>query len=388
MSLVVPDRPHVWLLAPTLSGGGSERVVVHLANHLDRERFEVTLMLGRRRGPLLGAVAPHVRVQQVYARHTLKAGLLLARRLFETRPQVMLSTLGFGFSAALARRIAGVPTRLIVRESNMPSLSWQNAARRSRGRALTMRWNKWVGYRGADRVVCQSRAMAADIAAHFPEVAGKLCCIGNPVDIDLVQRLAESEPPAWPPAPGRHLVAVGRLAWQKGYDLLLPAVREALVSHPELHLTILGKGAERESLDAQAAQLGIRERVHFLGFVENPYAYLARADALVLTSRYEGLPNVVLEAHALGVPVIATDAPGGTGEVVQPGFNGYLCEPNVERIAATLTKALDTLTTLEREAIRKHATQEHASRRIAAQYEDLIQHTLQATQTSEEESEA
>jgi glycosyltransferase involved in cell wall biosynthesis len=110
-------------------------------------------------------------------------------------------------------------------------------------------------------------------------------------------------------------VAAGRLAAEKGFDLLIEAI--ALLSDPRIHLTILGEGPLRGELEALARERGVSERVRFAGFQANPYVFFAKASALVMSSRFEPFPNVVLEALACGTPVIATPAPGGILEILE-----------------------------------------------------------------------
>jgi glycosyltransferase involved in cell wall biosynthesis len=155
--------------------------------------------------------------------------------------------------------------------------------------------------------------------------AEKTIVIHNPVDVARVRRL--SAQPITPDRDGAwwdhdgfiRLVAMGRLEYQKGFDLLIHAV--ALCNNPRLRLRILGEGPLRSELEALARERGVASQVHLEGFQVNPYPILQRAHAFVLSSRFEGLPNVILEALACGTPVIATPAPGGVRETLlgRPG---------------------------------------------------------------------
>jgi glycosyltransferase involved in cell wall biosynthesis len=187
--------------------------------------------------------------------------------------------------------------RLIVREANTAASTsaalpgWLPS--RTLYRAL---------YPRADGIVCPSQAIADELESMAPCVRGLLAIIANPVDVDALRRRALSIRRT--PGSGLRLVAVGRLTRQKGLDRLI----ELLPSlPPDLRLDVLGDGAERTMLDTRLGALGLADRVVFHGFTADAAAWIAGADALVLPSRWEGLPNVVLESLALGTPVIASE---------------------------------------------------------------------------------
>jgi glycosyltransferase involved in cell wall biosynthesis len=172
-----------------------------------------------------------------------------------------------------------------------------------------------------DVVVCQSADMRDDLIGHFAFPPSKAVIIHNPVDIERVRRLATEAKSTGNARPksstdvAPHLVAAGRLTHQKGFDLLIEAL--ALCNGSRPRLTLLGEGPLRPELERLAQQSGVADRVRFVGFQKNPYPFFAQADAFVLSSRYEGFPNVVLEALACGTPVIATPAPGGVAEIAE-----------------------------------------------------------------------
>jgi len=178
---------------------------------------------------------------------------------------------------------------------------------------------KWLYrrlYRRADLVVCPSQATLDDLAEHFNVPRRKLIRIYNPVDVHQVKRLAAlGENPY--PTPGPNLVAVARLSREKGIDVLLEAfalVREVIC---RARLTVLGEGPLASALCEQRDRLGLGDSVHFVGFQPNPHPYVRYADIFVMPSRVEGMPNAVLEALALGKPVVATDCAGGIREIAE-----------------------------------------------------------------------
>ncbi|MFP4644830.1 MAG: glycosyltransferase, partial [Spirochaetales bacterium] len=165
------------------------------------------------------------------------------------------------------------------------------------------------------------------------------------------------------------LLAVGRLVPQKGFDLLLEALAGTT---RDVKLTIAGEGPEHPRLEHAASKLPAGKPVRFVGFTDNPWRLMARSDVLVLSSRYEGLPNVVLEAGAVGLPVIAFDCPGGTREIVYDGQNGVLVPcGNTD----ALTRAIDHFDRewFDADTIRKRIHREHHPETIVRAYERLLE---------------
>jgi glycosyltransferase involved in cell wall biosynthesis len=326
-------RPaRVLFTIPTLEGGGAERVFVTILRHLDRTRFEPHLALIEAKGVYLADLPSDVPVHTLGGPDPLAylAFPALVRRL---RPDAVLTTLTLHSNLVLLLRpLVPRSVRFVVREVCLPTV---HLARRPFGRIRL--WLYPPGFRRADAVLCETQDMADDVArAGVPKTLTRV--IPNPLDIAAVQaRAAEAGSPF---GPGRHLVAAGRLVPAKGFDLLLPVFARVAAGRPEVTLHILGTGPDGPALERQARDLGIGERVVFEGFRDNPFPYFRHADVFVLPSRYEGFPNVVLEALALGTPVLAFACPGGTAVV--DGENGWVAPAgDVEALGLRLGAALD-----------------------------------------------
>jgi len=258
-------------------------------------------------------------------------------------------------------------TRLLARESCVPSL----AIAHGRAPAL-MRLLYRLLYPRFERIVCQSADMRDDLAANFGLEPSRLAVIHNPVDGTRLRELAASGP--GPSPGGKRILAVGRLTRQKGFDLLLRAL--ARLDDPAARLTILGEGPERGALVAQAARLGLAERVELPGFQPNPWSAMAQANVFALSSRYEGFPNALLEAQALGTPAVALACPGGPNEIVIPGETGWLApladeETTVAGLAQAMTTALAA--TLDREAIARRTLERFGVEAIVRRYAALLE---------------
>jgi glycosyltransferase involved in cell wall biosynthesis len=310
---MIPERKKILFLVPAFPGGvgGAERVIATLLRHLDHSRFECHLALVGGGSAFLDNVPVSVSVHRLGAsrmRYGLPGIVKLARRL---RPQTILSTVVYlNVVLMLARPFLSGRPRILLREAVLPSAYLAQALRPRR----VWRWLYRSLYSKADSIICLYDAMADDMVEHLGIPRDKLVRIYNPVDVAMVRRMAEGADTPYR-APGPHVIAMGRLQHQKAYDVLLQAFSTVLKTLPDARLAILGEGPLERQLKEQAASLGVGHAVAFLGFQENPWSYVQHADLFVLSSRYEGLPNSLLEVLALGVPVVATDCPGGVREI-------------------------------------------------------------------------
>jgi glycosyltransferase involved in cell wall biosynthesis len=216
-----------------------------------------------------------------------------------------------------ATRLSGSGARLVVSERNQISAKAREA--RDVWQQLVYRAVP-MAYRAADQVVAVSGGVAADLARFGRLPDGKIRVIHNPVfdpNIEVMSQ-APSDHPFFQAGGPPIIVAAGRLHRQKGFDILLRAFAMAR-AQIDCRLVILGDGPERERLSAQAEASGLGYDIDMPGFCANPFALMARAGAFVLSSRWEGFPNALVEAMACGAPVIATDCPSGPREILQGG---------------------------------------------------------------------
>ncbi|WP_371767810.1 glycosyltransferase [Massilia sp.] len=306
-------KTRVLFVIPTLRGGGAERVMVTLLKSLSRTRFELALAVVDMRGAVFAAELPDdVELVDLGCNRVRDAVPRIVALARARRPDVLFSTLGYlNLAIAMAKPLLPRGMRLVARETAIVS---QGILDYPYPRLVKALYRMFYG--SLDRIVCQSESMLADVAATFGVPHSKMVVINNPVDLARVRAAAQA-PLAqndWSAFPVR-LVAIGRMNRVKGFDLLLEAL--ALLNEPGVGLAILGAGSLEAELRAQAGHLGLSERVHFAGYQTNPYAWIARADAFVLSSRHEGFPNVVIEALACNRPIIATPAQGGTLEILR-----------------------------------------------------------------------
>lgn len=308
------------IVIPSLRGGGAERVMVNILRNLDRKKFDIRLILIKKEGPYVSLVPDDVSVIDLNANRVRYALLKLIKELNTFKPDVILSTLGHLNLALLILKplIKGSP-RIVVREANTPSKSMGELST-SKKKVFWYLYKKL--YPKADLIIAQCKDMKKDIMNSFNIDEGKIKYIYNPLDLALIESKMRQGNPYNPKK--INFIATGRLTYQKGFDILIDAFKEVNDKLPNAHLTILGKGELENHLKQQVEKLKINENVTFAGFKENPYPYYYYADTYVLSSRWEGFPNTLLEALACGVKVVATDCQSGPREILEDNEYGIL----------------------------------------------------------------
>jgi glycosyltransferase involved in cell wall biosynthesis len=291
---------------PSLAGGGAERVALRVAGGLDRARFEPFLVVFEARGPLTEALPDGLPVIDLERPRLRRALPRLIGTLRSEAPDTVFSTIGYvSIGLLAARRCLPRGTRIVAREANMPSIA---LPRVEYGWILRHGYRRF--YRRADALICTSEQMTDEFADAFGVPRDRLATIANPIDVAALRRAGSV--PVRAPGRGARFVAAGRMRRQKGFDRLLDMFARLPNS---ARLAILGEGEERAALGARIERLGIAGRVELPGFEVRPWGRFAGADAFVMASRWEGMPNAALEALACGTPVIATPESGAIAEV-------------------------------------------------------------------------
>ncbi|MDO8680092.1 MAG: glycosyltransferase [Acidobacteriota bacterium] len=365
----------ICFIIPSLAGGGAERVAVTVLSALDGTRHERMLYLfSGADGVYFDRIAPGIRV--VIAERRSWAGRLweLASFLRSARPDIVMPFLSY-FITAIAVRLAGVPSRVVFNQGTPttgflddPDFAWRQTWRRRVFATLTR-----LFYARADAVVVTSEGVAEDLVANYQVPRSRIRVLHNPVDLDAIVAAAGKPLEHGDLAEEHPLVAAaGRLAGVKNYPLLLDAIAELSTETP-VHAWILGDGVERLALEKHVAERGLGRLVKFLGFQQNPWRFITRADVFVLTSTYEGFGNVLIEAMACGTPVVATRSPG-TAEIIEHGANGLLVDHEPRAVAGAIASLIadrplrDRLVNHARESVRQYALPQ-----VAARYDRLFQ---------------
>jgi glycosyltransferase involved in cell wall biosynthesis len=351
-----------------LDGGGAERVMINLASGFADQGLKVDLVLVKAEGPYLSQLSPKVRVVKLENSRLILSIPALVRYLKQEQPPVLISALeDTNIIALCARKIAGVSTKVVVTVHNHLSREAQNAPQLKR--RLTPQFVKWF-YPGADQIVAVSQGVANNLVALGLSL-DKIKSIYNPiVSTELTEKLQESlEHPWFLPDQPPVILGVGRLTQQKDFPTLIHAFAKVRQQKP-IRLMILGEGSERSCLESLVQELGVLEDVEFPGFVANPYAYMAQADVLVLSSAWEGFGNVLVEAMAAGTPVVSTDCESGPAEILANGQYGQLVAVGD---SAGMAKAISqTLSNPPDAAILKNRANDFSLEKALAQYGKLL----------------
>lgn len=337
--VTMPSRKSPARIVFVLSGlgaGGAERVVNIISEEWARAGHDVTVLCFDRIGSTpYYSFHPRVKVRLLGSPPkrtnalagtvaTIRRILSLRRVIRETKPDVVFSFLSRVNVKTLLATI-GLQCPVIISERNNPVMQ-----------PLGLIWSFWrkTTYPRAFGLV----TMTKEALAQFPEsLRARSWVIPNPVNI----------PVSGPEIPPRHestrkaLVAVGRLVPQKGFDLLLQAFARIAPQHPDWDLVIWGEGPERKTLETLRAALQLDDRVKLPGVSRGAGDWIGSGDAFVLSSRFEGWGNVLLEAMAAGYPVVSFDCQWGPGEMIRPEVDGLLVPPgDIEALADSLSRLL------------------------------------------------
>ena len=342
------ERPHLALFLATSGHSGVDRSFKRLVPALARRGYRVDLLQVRRHGPYIEPLPPNCRRIDLGTRHVYSAIPALVRYLRHNQPQVLFAgKYRVNLAALLAHRWAKSQSRLVL--SSGTTVSVDLAGRGWFERTL----HRWViahWYRNAHLLVANSRGVADDLAACAGLASQAVQVVPRAViDADLLQAPCPKPDHPWYRSSTEPVfVSVGELSERKDHATLIRAFAQLNATHPA-RLIILGKGREQSRLQALAQALKVADRVQLPGFVDQPFGYMAHATALVHSARWEGLGFVLIEALAVGTPVISTDCPSGPREILNDGQLGTLVPvADVSAMASAMRDALNAPPSAER----------------------------------------
>ena len=303
----------ILFVLPSLCPGGAERVFATLLNHFPHDRYQLNLALVYKSVDRFYEIPAHVKVYELSVSRVVLAAMPLLRLVWRIEPVAIFSALGHLNMLVIALKLL-YPHHPGVFAYEGSTVSRNIAAE---PHSLVMGIFYRFLYPRATRVICLCRAMLDDLQKHFAVPRQKMVVIYNPLDSEKIrQKAVQDGNPFEKAGPGPHIVCVGRLDPAKGYDEVLKALKGWTDRYPDLQLWLVGDGPLRQALAEQAGELDVTQHLNFVGFQRNPFRWVSHADLFLLASRYEGLPNALMEAIVLECPVWVKKHPGGAGEIL------------------------------------------------------------------------
>jgi len=332
----------------SMGDGGAQRTIANLASGLSRRGYVVDILLIRAEGPYLRNLHPEINVVELSSTRALTSLLPLVKYLRQERPAVLFSTMNYlNIIAIWAGLISRTSTNIVIRSATVES------KREPEGRAVFVPQLMQAFYRFANKHIALSQSVANDVCCTYGLDLNETSVIYNPVVTDdLLDKATEPVDHPWFDTDVPVILGVGRLSDEKDFSTLIEAFEQVVRSH-DAKLVILGKGNKRSELESLVETLCLTDIVSMPGFVDNPYAYMGKADVFALSSRREGFGNVIVEAMACGTPVVSTDCPGGPSEILDDGKYGPLVpvgdtEALAKNISSLLVDPTDATTLRQR----------------------------------------
>ncbi len=382
-------RSSLLFICPSLVGAGVERRVCSLVRRFSDSQFRVHLGLLRQQGEFLAEMAdfdllfiPPKRSFRIvlfpllpfYNLYNFLHALYQIKSMLSRRPDVVVT---FTLETTL-------PMYLLTRLGMPKTFCWiiSEDSNTAKGIDDTCQF-KWLikgvesilsrAYRSADYVTTVSSSVEHSVVHRYGVDQRKVNTIHNPIELETVKR--HSADVLDPEYDRNYILAVGRLVKVKQFDMLIHAFSEVRKTR-NVNLLILGDGPEKPKLEQLIRDLSLTQHVHLLGFVDNPWVFMARANLLAVSSKIEGFSNVIVEAMAVGCPVLSTRC-GGPEDIIKNGENGVLVEANRAALAAGMAGLLSDPSLCSRLGqSARISCQRYEPQRIAKEFEQMLETLL------------
>lgn len=317
--------------------GGSERITIDIAQSLDKSKFDISYVVI---GPTPGSVksflskdipVTFIHILNIWCFTTVK----ILKYLNKERPDIVFSSvMSLNIRVILAAKLYG-KAKIIVRNDSM--LSYY-----SKRVLIPARYS----YPKADLIISQTEEMQNDLIGFIPECKNRIITIHNPINFSKIDGMTSNTISPFKGNGEINIISVASVNQNKGQDLLIKAFAKLNAIIPETELYFIGIYNERDLFFQQLLSIikefSIENSVHFVGVQQNPYKWMKHCDCFVLSSRIEGMPNVVLEAMYCGVPVVCTDCVPIVNRIVDNGHNGYVTPVgDIDALANAICKALE-----------------------------------------------
>jgi len=319
---IMKNNGKIIIILPDLRGGGAEKLHVNLANYWVNLGYVVEFVLMQKKGDLLDLLSPQVLVTDLKVDRILGITLPLARYLKSNKGIVLAVMWPVTTVSVIAWLLSGFKQKIILSDHNFLSISTIRELNISR---FTLKFTMGITYRLATHIIAVSKGVKADLQRLSGLPNSKISVIYNPVtQIPFPSGKVKQEiKKLWGSEFDYHILAVGSLENQKGFDDLIIAFSK-ICKKVNAQLIILGEGSKREFLSNLVLKLDLEGKVSMPGFVKDPNLWFETADLFVLSSKWEGFGNVVVEALEFGVPIVSTDCDSGPREILENGKYGTL----------------------------------------------------------------
>jgi glycosyltransferase involved in cell wall biosynthesis len=338
------EKKHIALFLPSLRGGGAEKMMINLAKGFIDNNIKVDFITVENDN--VYKIPDKVNYFCLNLKKVKYGVLPLAKYLKKEKPDYLISTLiDCDIVSLLAKMIYLSKTKIIVRSASTFSFLLKTIKKRG---GITQKYGAMILYRLAYQIVANSKQSADDLAKTLKIPRKKIKVIYNPTvtpDISTKMKVKINHP--WFNNKNSPIIlAVGRLNKAKNFPLLIKTIK-IIRKKIDVKLIILGEGSERNNLKNLIIKLNLEKYIDMPGFIDNPYSYMSKADVYVLSSSWEGLPNVLIETMACGTPVVSTNCPSGPSEILEGGKYGKLVPVNdpealAEAIIETLNNPVDS----------------------------------------------
>lgn len=353
----------ICFILPHLGEGGAERVATHLLNNLNLKEYELNLVIiYRKRGDYLEKLRKEIKVKFLDLSRIRASVFKLYKYLKMEKFDIVII---FSEEIMILLGIFVVPFihRTIFINRHLSVFY-------NKDKTLIRKVLLRLSYKNFDGVITQSKDMTRSLLENKLVKRDKIVEINNPVDFRLINEMSYIENELEFDKGCKNLIAVGRLTYQKGFDLLINNMK--FLKNENIKLFILGEGPERKNLEELIGKLQLKNKIFLIGRKSNPYIYMKNADLFILSSRYEGFPNVLLEANFCGCYAICNNSPGGINEIIKEPVNGTIINFNDEQtFIKTIKKELKNVH--DKEEIKKTIERNYSLEKIIKKYSEYIE---------------
>lgn len=358
-------RKQILLVTDHIGQDGTGRFITYLANGLAHfDEYKVSLMIFHHEDRVFNKdISEKVNIIELQLKNRIRYSLpTIIKRIADIAPDVCIVLYTqLVYLSLLASPIKKRGTKILFRETIIPSMYRGNSS-------WFAKYLCRASYRKYDTIIAQSYDMSNDMSNNWGVNDSKIKVINNPISIKKIQEciVGSKRPDDMPKDNLPVYLSAGRLSYQKGYDIILKRMSQLKPNIP-FEYYIIGDGESKEEIVDLIEEYKLGDSVKLLGFKSNPYDYISNCDALVLSSRYEGFPNIVLEANALGKPVFTNNCPGGINEIIEDGINGIACDFEKQSCFEEGLKAFQQ-TTFEPKKITELTERKYSNESIMNQY--------------------